>query len=92
MPSVDYSSVRAWRISQFTGLDQLHLRTSAIQPPQRGQVAVRIHAVSLNYRDLIIATGKSVVTHHLTPPSPNLPHPHPLNLLTSFAVRSLTSP
>ena len=91
MPGVDYGSVRAWRISNFTGIDQLKLSTSAIQPPQRGQVAVRIHACSLNYRDLIIAQGKyvtstptlppyhpSTLTHNPSPFSPPSPRPPPL--------------
>lgn len=61
MPSdgpVDYSAVKAWRISDFSGIDKMALKASAIQPPKRGQVAVRIHAVSLNFRDLIMVLGK----------------------------------
>ena len=74
MPSVDYSAVKAWRISDFSGIDKLALKTTAIQPPKRGQVAVRVHAVSLNYRDLIIALGKSAASL-LTPLHP-LPAGH----------------
>ena len=58
MPSVDYSSVKAWRISEFTGIDKLTLDTCTVAPPHRGQVTVAIHAVSLNYRDFIMVTGK----------------------------------
>jgi len=60
MPSskVDYSKVSAWRINDFTGIDKLKLSESSIQPPKRKQVAVKIHAVSLNYRDLLVVTGK----------------------------------
>jgi NADPH:quinone reductase-like Zn-dependent oxidoreductase len=58
MPGVDYSSVSAWRISEFTGIDQLHLVRSAVSPPARKQLAVQIHAVSLNYRDLITVEGQ----------------------------------
>lgn len=49
-----YSQVTAWRISQFTGIDQLHKVTASIDPPKRKQVAVKIHAVSLNYRELLV--------------------------------------
>lgn len=60
MPSVDYTTIKSYRLNKFAGLDELAIKEGPINPPARGQVAVRIHAVSLNYRDYIIATGKSV--------------------------------
>lgn len=49
--------MEAWRIPQF-GIDHLE-RVSLPDPtPQRGQVLVRVHAVSLNYRDLMIVEGR----------------------------------
>ena len=57
MPSFDYSKVRSYRLNQFSGIDELAIKEGPIHPPARGQVAVRIHAVSLNYRDFIIAAG-----------------------------------
>ena len=59
MPSIDYSNVASYRLNKFAGLDELSApKKGPITPPARGQVAVRIHAVSLNYRDWLIATGK----------------------------------
>ena len=56
--SVDFTHVQSWRISNLTGIDQLSLTTAALPHPARGQVAVAIHAVSLNSRDVQIVTGK----------------------------------
>ena len=59
MPSdVDYQRVRAWRINDFSGIDQLRLATSSIRPPKRGQVTVRIRAVAVNFRDLDCVHGR----------------------------------
>ena len=58
MPAVDYSKVRSYRLNQFSGIDELAVKVGPIAPPSRGQVAVRIHAVSLNYRDYLAAVGK----------------------------------
>jgi NADPH:quinone reductase-like Zn-dependent oxidoreductase len=40
------------------GLDTLTLAERSIPRPGPGQVLVRVHAASLNYRDLLIANGK----------------------------------
>jgi NADPH:quinone reductase-like Zn-dependent oxidoreductase len=48
--------VKLWQIQSF-GIDQLVL-TDLPQPrPGRGQVVVKVHAVSLNYRDLLMVRG-----------------------------------
>ncbi|KAI0791063.1 NAD-P-binding protein [Abortiporus biennis] len=39
------------------GLDKLTLRESVVRPPKSQEVLVKVHAVSLNYRDLVIVTG-----------------------------------
>ena len=49
--------MQAWRISKF-GIDNLELVTLPDPVAQRGQVLVRVHAVSLNYRDLMVVEGR----------------------------------
>jgi NADPH:quinone reductase-like Zn-dependent oxidoreductase len=49
--------VKLWQIQSF-GIDQL-VRADLPKPrPGRGQVLVKVHAVSLNYRDLLIVRGQ----------------------------------
>ena len=48
--------MQAWRISSF-GIDNLELVTLPDPQPQRGEV-VRVHAVSWNYRDLMMTVGR----------------------------------
>ena len=45
-------------LKSFTGIENLVLAEGPIPKPGRAQVLIRVHAVSLNYRDLLIATGK----------------------------------
>jgi NADPH:quinone reductase-like Zn-dependent oxidoreductase len=47
------------------GLDQLHLAERAEPQPGPGDVLVRVRAVSLNYRDLLICTGSYDPKLHL---------------------------
>ncbi|MFQ5492113.1 MAG: alcohol dehydrogenase catalytic domain-containing protein, partial [Phycisphaerae bacterium] len=49
--------MRAYRFDRF-GID--HLRLQDVEPtePGPGQVAVDVKAISLNYRDLLVVTGK----------------------------------
>jgi len=47
------------------GLDQLHLAERAEPQPGPGDVLVRMRAVSLNYRDLLICTGSYDPKLHL---------------------------
>lgn len=49
---------RRWQIEHEFGLDNLALSEGAPSEPGRGQIAVRIRACSLNYRDLLVARGE----------------------------------
>jgi NADPH:quinone reductase-like Zn-dependent oxidoreductase len=48
--------VKLWQIQAF-GIDQLVLADLPMPRPGRGQVLVKVHAVSLNYRDLLMVRG-----------------------------------
>jgi NADPH:quinone reductase-like Zn-dependent oxidoreductase len=48
--------VKLWQIQSF-GIDQLVLADLPMPRPGRGQVLVKVHAVSLNYRDLLMVRG-----------------------------------
>jgi len=50
--------VKAYRFDSFDSLDELRLRDEPDPAPQRGEVLVRVHAVSLNYRDLAMLRGR----------------------------------
>ncbi len=49
--------MRAWEIQQF-GLDGLRLSEREQPAPGPGQVLVRIHAASLNFRDVLMVQGR----------------------------------
>jgi NADPH:quinone reductase-like Zn-dependent oxidoreductase len=49
--------VRAYELAAF-GLEQLRLRTVAAPEPGPGQILLEVHAVSLNYRDLLVIQGQ----------------------------------
>ena len=49
-------SMKAWRIPAF-GIDKLSLDEVPAPQPGQGQVLVDVHAVSLNYRDLMTVQG-----------------------------------
>jgi NADPH:quinone reductase-like Zn-dependent oxidoreductase len=49
--------MRAWRVPSF-GIEHLELAELPQPQPQRGQVLVKVHAVSLNYRDLLVTLGR----------------------------------
>jgi len=49
--------MKLWKIQSF-GIDQLALEDSPPPRPGRGEVLVKIHAVSLNYRDLLMVRGQ----------------------------------
>jgi NADPH:quinone reductase-like Zn-dependent oxidoreductase len=49
--------VKQWQIPAF-GIDSLVLVEKEPVPPGPGQVQVRIHAISLNYRDLMVVQGR----------------------------------
>ena len=50
--------MRAYRFDTLDGLDALRLREEADPRPQRGEVLVRVRAVSLNFRDLAMPRGR----------------------------------
>lgn len=51
--------MKLWRFPTTEAIDRLTQREEDIPRPARGQVLVRMRAASLNYRDLMIATGRS---------------------------------
>jgi NADPH:quinone reductase-like Zn-dependent oxidoreductase len=52
--------LRAFRFDALTSLNDLRLHEEATPQPQRGEVLVKIHSVSLNYRDLALVLGRYV--------------------------------
>jgi NADPH:quinone reductase-like Zn-dependent oxidoreductase len=48
--------MHAWQISSF-GIDSLEFVERPTPPPGPGEVLVRVHAISINYRDLLMAKG-----------------------------------
>jgi NADPH:quinone reductase-like Zn-dependent oxidoreductase len=60
--------MKVWQIQSF-GIDQLVLADVPRPRPGRGEVLVKVHAVSLNYRDLLMVRG------HYNPkmPLPRIP-------------------
>jgi len=49
--------MKIWQIPSF-GIDNLEIAERPIPQPASGQVLVKVHAVSLNYRDLLVVIGK----------------------------------
>src|SRR5688572_24539206 len=49
--------MRLYRLGKPGGFDALQLETADAPRPETGQVAVRMHACALNYRDLMIVSG-----------------------------------
>jgi NADPH:quinone reductase-like Zn-dependent oxidoreductase len=45
------------RIGQPASLEAIHLKTAEDRAPAAGEIRVRIHAASLNFRDNLVATG-----------------------------------
>ncbi len=60
--------MRLYRLPKHTGFDDLTLTQADVPKCGRGQVLVRMHAASLNSRDLAVATGK----YMMSALSPNL--------------------
>jgi NADPH:quinone reductase-like Zn-dependent oxidoreductase len=50
--------MRAYRFDSFDSLDELRMREEADPRPQRGEVLVRVRAVSLNFRDIAMLRGR----------------------------------
>jgi NADPH:quinone reductase-like Zn-dependent oxidoreductase len=51
--------VKAYRLNDFSGLEDLKLRDEDAPRPQRGEVLIRVHAVSLNFRGIAMLRGRS---------------------------------
>lgn len=60
--------MRLYRLPTATKIEDLTLTEAASPEPQHGQAKIRVRAVSLNYRDLMVATGK----YGRTPPRSGL--------------------
>lgn len=56
--------MRIWRIPSF-GIENLELATVPDPRPGRGEVLIQVHAVSLNFRDLMVTVGKYNPKMHL---------------------------
>jgi NADPH:quinone reductase-like Zn-dependent oxidoreductase len=54
--------MQLYRLPQHTGFDDLTLMEADVPKPGSGQVLVRMHAASLNFRDLSVATGKYMMS------------------------------
>jgi NADPH:quinone reductase-like Zn-dependent oxidoreductase len=54
--AVEDSPMHAWQISSF-GIDSLEFVERPTPHPDPGEVLVRVHAISINYRDLLMAKG-----------------------------------
>ena len=50
--------MKAYRFDSFDSLDDLCIRDEPDPRPQRGEILVRVHAVSLNFRDLAMLRGR----------------------------------
>jgi len=56
--------MKAWRIAKF-GIENLELADLPEPRPKAGEVLIRVHAVSLNFRDLMVVLGKYNPKMHL---------------------------
>ncbi|PTB63698.1 NAD(P)-binding protein [Trichoderma citrinoviride] len=52
-------------VSKLDGVDKLEMIEGEMPVPKDGEVLVKIHAVSINYRDIEVCEGK--YSHHQTP-------------------------
>ncbi|MET0703316.1 MAG: NAD(P)-dependent alcohol dehydrogenase [Mycobacterium sp.] len=52
--------MRVYRFDELTGVDGLRLHHEEVPSPQRGELLLKIKAVSLNYRDIAIARREYV--------------------------------
>jgi len=50
--------MRAYRFDDFTSIEDLRVHDEPQEKPQRGEVLIRVHAVSLNYRDIAMLNGR----------------------------------
>nr|WP_249641960.1 hypothetical protein [Pectobacterium carotovorum] len=54
--------MKAYRLDNFTSIDDLRVQSENVTQPQQGEVLVRVHAVSLNFRDIAILRGQYPVS------------------------------
>lgn len=57
------SSNREYRVTKTTGSQGLTLQEVPVPKPRGNEVLIKVHAVSLQYRDLMVATGKYALRH-----------------------------
>ncbi len=50
--------MRAYRFDDFKSIEDLRIHDAPQERPQRGEVLIRVHAVSLNYRDIAMLNGR----------------------------------
>lgn len=55
--------MKSYRFDEFGGLDHLNLHDEPMPTARPGEVVVRVEAVSLNYRDVAIPTGRHPLPH-----------------------------
>ena len=55
--------MRAYRFDAFGGFDHLNVHDEPQPLPRAGEVVVRVNAVSLNFRDVAIPTGRHPAPH-----------------------------
>ena len=55
--------MKAYRLNDFSDLEDLKLRDEDTPRPQRGEVLVRVHAVSLNFRDIAMLRDRYPLPH-----------------------------
>ncbi|HIE3619826.1 TPA: zinc-dependent alcohol dehydrogenase family protein [Yersinia enterocolitica] len=55
--------MKAYRLHNFTSVDDLHMHDENVIPPQKGEVLIRVHAVSLNFRDIAILRDQYPASH-----------------------------
>ena len=55
--------MKAYRLDDSTGLDDLRLHDEDEPRPQRGELIVRVHAASLNFRDIAMVRDKYPLPH-----------------------------
>lgn len=51
------ASAREYRLPEFKGIDSLTTKDAPVPKPKSDEVLVKVGAVSLNFRDLMIASG-----------------------------------
>lgn len=59
-------TMRQWVLHGKNGIESLSFEETHIPQPGENEVLIKLHAVSLNYRDLMIA-NVSTVRQHLAP-------------------------